>query len=91
VLEISHQVLQADTASAAITMGGGRLDVGDMLNTKAGAGWQVSHFSLDCFPDPDTDIESIGEPFGIFADGNLSLQIKSVRLVNNPGEAGCAP
>lgn len=88
-LELSYQVLQAESPSVTLTMGGGALELAEQFALKSGAGWQTALISISCFVDHGAQLDAVAEPLVITADGPLKLQFASARLVAGPGDAYC--
>jgi beta-glucosidase len=89
VLELSYQVLQAETSSATIAIGEGVLELAEQFVLKSAAGWQTSHISISCFVNKGAQLDAVTEPLVITADGSLKLQVASARLLEDPGNADC--
>jgi len=88
-LELYYQVLEAGSDNISLAMGQGSLEVTEQITAKAGSGWQTSTVSLACFVEQGESMESVTEPLTIASDGQLKLQITSVRLVAGPETAHC--
>ena len=94
VLELSYQVLSSTATRVSIEMGQGAeartaIDVTQTLSGQAGKGWQTGLIKLSCFKEQGLDMSSIANPLFIISDGPLQLQLESVRIVDNPGDATC--
>jgi len=88
-IELQYEVLEAELDAATLSVGGASLDVGDALGSKTSAGWRTSTLALDCFARDGGDWGSVTQPFSITADGTLTLQIGSARLVEAAEGGGC--
>ena len=88
-LELTYQVLRAEASSATLSIGGGALELADQFISKSAKGWQTSRISLSCFVKAGARLEAVTEPLVISADGPLQLQVKSARIVADPGDADC--
>jgi beta-glucosidase len=94
VLELRYQVLRSGESAVQIGMGRGPdwtglVNVGESLSAKAGAGWQTGYIKLSCFEEAGMNMASIGNPLIVTAGAGLVLQLRSVEVVANPGDAGC--
>ena len=87
-LQIDYQVLKADTDNASIVMGGGVVDVTESLASKADAGWQTSFIKLTCFAEAGTDMAEVAQ-LSIVSQAGLVLQLGSMKMAANPGDASC--
>ena len=88
-VEIRYQVLDYDAARVGLSMGGASVDLTSSVAAAAGQGWQRALVGLRCFRDRGADMRRIGEPLVLTADGPVSLQLTSARIVANLGDAGC--
>ena len=88
-LELNYQVLGTGAAVVSLGMASGVVDLTASINKNNGRGWQRSLVKLSCFEDRGATMESMSEPFVLAADGPLTLQLSSVRIVANLGDAGC--
>ncbi len=94
-VEFEYRVIDIGDADIGIAMlddraGGNFLDISDALDARAGKGWSQSLVKLACFADQGADMGSVSQPLVIAATGPVTLQIRSARIVGNPGNAGCA-
>jgi len=88
-LAMNYQVISAGATTVSLGMGSGAIDITSSINENNGRGWQRSLVKLSCFREQGASMESIDEPLRIAADGPLILQLSSVRVVANLGDAGC--
>jgi len=93
-LEIFYKVDGDSVGSTVFKMGCGKncagaLDVTGQLEGKLNRGWQTARIKLSCFASVTTDFNGAHVPFEVDASGPLNLQLKSVKLVDQPGE-GCS-
>jgi hypothetical protein len=70
-------------------MGEGSLELAEQFSSKSGAGWQTTTIGLSCFVEQGTDMSAVTEPLVITSDDRLKLQIGSVSLVADSGNADC--
>jgi beta-glucosidase len=89
-MEITYQVMEADVSRFGISMDDSELDLTTQVESKAGEGWQTVQIRLSCFADLGTGMESVGEPVVIKAEGQLKLQVSSIKLSKGGDDAGCA-
>jgi len=89
VMELNYQVLESGSGSFTLAMGDGSLELSEQLSAKSGLGWQISTIRLACFVEQGADLSSVTEPLIISGEDSLKLQVSSVRLVANPGNADC--
>ena len=93
-VRFEYRVIEMGDADIGIAMlddrsGGNFLDITDALAARAGGGWSESLVKLSCFADQGTNMGSMSQPLVIAATGPVTLQIRSARIVGNPGDAGC--
>jgi beta-glucosidase len=88
-LELQYQVLEADLSRASLVLGESALDVAGGLAALQGAGWHSSTIAVSCFGDHGAELAAVTHPLAIAADGALSLQIGSARLVTAAAAPGC--
>lgn len=67
----------------------GSLNMTDQLSAKLGMGWQTARIKLSCFADQGADMTAVTRPFQVNADGPLNMQMGSIELVSNQGDASC--
>ena len=94
VLELRYRVVAHDGGDVHIQMGsdsGNRaaVDVVSAFNEQAGQGWQTGRLRLTCFAEHGVRMGFVDEPLVITADAGLGLQLKSARIVPDPGGASC--
>lgn len=93
-LQIDYQVLSADIQRASIKLGcesqcKSNLDVTTTIQAKAGRGWQQGFLKLSCFADTGADMKNIKVPFELEVIGTASIQLNTIKLVANQGQASC--
>lgn len=93
-LQIDYQVLSADIQRASIKLGcesqcKSNLDVTTTIQAKAGEGWQQGFVKLSCFADIGADMKNIKVPFELEIIGTGSIQLNTIKLVANQGQASC--
>ncbi len=94
-VELEYRVVAMGRADVGIAMldaesAGDFIDVSDALAAGVGEGWGRSLVKLSCFADRGADMGAMSQPIVIAATGPVTLQIRSARIVGNPGDAGCA-
>jgi len=87
-LRLDYQVLQADGARASIGIGSGQVDLTESLAGKIDAGWQTSMIKLSCFDEAGANMADVAQ-LAIESNAGLVLQLGSVKVVANPGDASC--
>lgn len=93
-IQIDYRVLSANLQRASIKLGcenqcKSPLDVTKTLQEKAGDGWQQGFIKLSCFADIGADMKNIKVPFELEVIGSASIQLNTVKLVANLGQASC--
>ena len=94
-LELTYQVLGDKVANTTFTIGcgegcSGGLDITNGLLSKLNQGWQVSRLKLSCFAERGTDMSKVSSPVVIAGSGATQIQIKSIRIDSNQGDANCS-
>jgi beta-glucosidase len=93
-LQLVYRVHDLNADAVSLQMGSdssdpATLDVSASLAEFVGGDWHTSLLSLSCFAEQGLRMESITEPLVIAADGALTIQLATVQLVDNPGDANC--
>jgi beta-glucosidase len=94
-IELQYQVIGDVEANALLGMGcgencQGELDISNDLSKKANLGWQTSRIKLSCFADKGTKMTAVNSPFVLSVSGELQLQLHSLKIVSNQGDASCS-
>lgn len=94
VLELTYQVLQPAAGQVSVVMEDSNnyeasVDVTAALNNQTNGSWQTRQLLLSCFAETDLDITAITTPVMIKSSGSLQLQIGSLKIAGNPGDASC--
>jgi len=94
-LELQYQVLGDKVANTTFSIGcgegcSGDLDITKGLISKLNQGWQVSRLKLSCFAESGTDMTNVSSPAVIKGSGTTQIQIKSIRIDSNQGDANCS-
>jgi len=94
-LEFQYQVLGDKVANTTLSIGCGEGCTGEMDITKGLAGklnqgWQVSRLKLSCFADKGTDMTMVDAPFVLKVSGAMQIQMSSINIVSNQGDASCS-
>ncbi|WP_086930474.1 glycoside hydrolase family 3 protein [Agarilytica rhodophyticola] len=94
-MEIQYQVVGDAVADTVLSIGCGEDCLGSMnitegLKAKRGQGWQETRLKLSCFADKGTDMTKVSSPVIFKVSGNMQLQISSINIVSNQGDASCA-
>ena len=94
-LEIHYQVLGDTVANTAVAVGcgegcTGEIDITEVLAGKLNQGWQTSRLKLSCFAEQGTDMSKVSSAMVLKVSGTLSIQINSVNIVSNQGDASCS-
>lgn len=93
-IQIDYRVLSANIQRASIKLEcenqcKSDLDVTTAIQAKAGEGWQQGFLKLNCFADAGADMKNIKVPFELEVIGSASIQLNTVKLVANLGQASC--
>jgi beta-glucosidase len=93
-LELKYQVLNASAQRITVEMGNNQksrsaVDVTDVILEQVGKGWQTALLQLSCFDVQALDVSSITQPFVLSSNGPMELQLESVRIADNRGDAKC--
>ncbi len=93
-IQIDYRVLSANLQRASIKLGcenqcKSPLDVTKTLQEKAGDGWQQGFIKLSCFADVGADMKNIKVPFELEVIGSASIQLNTIKVVANQGQASC--
>ena len=94
-IELQYQVIGDVKANALLSMGcgencQGELDISKDFSQKANLGWQTSRIKLSCFADKGTKMTAVNSPFVLSVSGELQLQLHSLKIVSNHGDASCS-
>ena len=94
-LELEYQVLgdQVGNTSIGVACGegcAGYLNITSGLQNKLNQGWQLSQLKLSCFADQGADMSKISSPLVLTTAGPLQIQLRSISLVSNQGDASCS-
>ena len=94
-LEIEYQVLGDKVGTTMFSIGcgegcGGDLDITEGLAGKLNKGWQVSRLKLSCFAEKGTDMKNVSSPVVLKVSGMLQIQISSIKIDSNQGNASCS-
>ncbi|MDA9094815.1 exo 1,3/1,4-beta-D-glucan glucohydrolase [Porticoccaceae bacterium] len=94
-LEIEYQVLGDKVGMTMFSIGcgegcGGDLDITKGLAGKLNKGWQVSRLKLSCFAEKGTDMTNVSSPVVLKVSGMLQIQISSIKIDSNQGNASCS-
>ncbi len=94
-LEFQYQVLGDKVANTTLSVGcgegcNGEVDITKALANKLNQGWQISRLKLSCFADNGSDMTKVSSPVIFKVAGALQLQIHSVNIVSNHGDASCS-
>ena len=94
-LQIEYQVLGNSVADTTLSVGcgegcSGNLDITSGLIDSLNKGWQVSRLKLSCFAERGADMTKVDSPFTLSVSGVMQIQISSVNLVSNQGDASCS-
>lgn len=68
----------------------GEIDITEALAGKLNQGWQTSRLKLSCFAEQGTDMSKVSSAMVLKVSGTLSIQINSVNIVSNQGDASCS-
>jgi beta-glucosidase len=90
VLELSYQVLLANSDAITIAVGDGAVDLTKTISEGVGENWQRVSIALSCFEARGANAADIAEPLLISSTGPLTLQVQSARIVPNAGDASCS-
>jgi len=94
-LELQYQVLGDQVAKTSLGIGCGEdcigaLDITADLTGKLNKGWQVSRVKLSCFADKGADMTNVKSPVVLEVSGALQIQVMSINIVSNQGDASCS-
>jgi len=94
-LEIHYQVLgdQVGKTAVAVDCGegcSGEIDITEELARKLNQGWQTSRLKLSCFANQGTDMSKVSAPVRLKVSGALTIQLNSINIVSNQGDASCS-
>ena len=94
-LQIEYQILGDNVADTVLSIGcgegcSGNLDITKGLIDSLNKGWQVSRLKLSCFAERGADMTKVDSPFTLSVSGVMQIQISSVNLVSNQGDASCS-
>ena len=94
-LEIQYQVLGDKVANTTLGVGCGEgcagvMDITEGLAGKLGQGWQVARLKLSCFADKGADMTKVSSPVVLNVSGTMQIQMKSINMVSNQGDASCS-
>lgn len=93
--QIEYNVIQASSTISNLILGCGEgcsvsMDISDSLREVAGKGWQIAQVKLSCFASSGANMRAVQTPFSIFSSEGLTLQLREVKVVSNPGAANCS-
>ena len=93
-LEFQYQVIgdQVGTTKLGVGCGdgcAGDMDITEGLRSKLNLGWQVSRLKLSCFAEQGTDMTKVNAPVAFKVSGPVQIQLSSISIVSNPGDASC--
>ncbi len=94
-MELQYQVIGDVEAKVVLSMGcgencKGELDITKELSQKENLGWQTSRLKLSCFAEKGAKMAIINAPFVLTVSGELQLQLHSLKIVSNQGDASCS-
>ena len=94
-LEFQYQVLGDKVANTTLSIACGEGCTGEMditkgLTSKLNQGWQVSRLKLSCFADKGTDMTMVDAPFVLKVSGTMQIQMNSMNIASNQGDASCS-
>ena len=94
-LELQYQVLGDQVAKTSLGVGCGEgcigaLDITADLTDKLNKGWQVSRVKLSCFADKGADMTNVKSPVVLEVSGTMQIQVTSINIVSNQGDASCS-
>ena len=94
-LEIQYQLLGDKVANTTLGVGCGEgcagvMDITEGLAGKLGQGWQVARLKLSCFADKGADMTKVSSPVVLNVSGTMQIQMKSINMVSNQGDASCS-
>lgn len=94
-LEIHYQVLGGQVGKTAVAVAcgegcSGEIDITEELARKLNQGWQTSRLKLSCFADQGTDMSKVSAPMRLKVSGALTIQLNSINIVSNQGDASCS-
>lgn len=94
-LEVMYQIVGDKVANTTLSIGCGEGCSGDMditkgLTSKLNQGWQVSRLKLSCFAEYGTDMTKVSSPVIFRVSGTMQIQMNSINIVSNQGDASCS-
>jgi beta-glucosidase len=94
-LEVHYQVLGDKVSNTAVAVGCGEgctgdIDITEGLASKLNQGWQTSRLKLSCFAEQGTDMSKVSSAMVLKVTGTLNIQINSINVVSNQGDASCS-
>ena len=94
-LQVEYQVLGDNVANTVLSIGcgegcSGAMDITQELTDKLNQGWQVSRLKLSCFAGRGADMTKVDSPFTLNVSGVMNIQLSSIAIVSNQGDASCS-
>lgn len=94
-IEIHYKVLGESVAKTTLGVGcgndcSGAMDITEALASKLNQGWQTSRLKLNCFAEKGADMENMSSPIILKVSGPLQVQLSSINIVSNQGDASCS-
>ncbi|WP_332659154.1 glycoside hydrolase family 3 protein [Brevundimonas sp.] len=84
-----YRVDARPTASVALVLGGGRVDLTPVFAAAPMGEWRTATVRLSCLRDAGADVGALDQPWGLATRGAFAVTVEAIRLQPNSGDTAC--
>ncbi|WP_292223964.1 glycoside hydrolase family 3 N-terminal domain-containing protein [Brevundimonas sp.] len=88
-LSFRYRIDAAPSDTVRLSLGGGAVDVTNLLKSAPAARWQVARIPLTCFRTDGGDLSRVEVPFHLTTPGSLTISVSEIKLDASQTETRC--